>query len=98
VEVGKQAQTIVNSGPVPDYQIYMPLGWAPWVRVTYSGQNQKDYAEESEVPVFGPSSKRSWYLWIPMPAAVRVLVLVSAHPKLHVTEFCQTLRLDYVIA
>jgi hypothetical protein len=26
MEVGKQAQTIVNSGSGPDYQIYIPLG------------------------------------------------------------------------
>ena len=26
LEVGKQAQTIVNSGSGPDYQIYIPLG------------------------------------------------------------------------
>jgi hypothetical protein len=40
-EVGDQAQTTVKSGSGPDYQIYIPLGWAPWVRETYSGQTQK---------------------------------------------------------
>jgi hypothetical protein len=40
-EVGDQAQTVVNSGSGPDYQICIPLGCAPWVRVTYSGQTQK---------------------------------------------------------
>jgi hypothetical protein len=40
-EVGDEAQTIVNSGSGPDYQIYILLGWAPWVRVEYSGQTQK---------------------------------------------------------
>jgi hypothetical protein len=28
LEVGNQAQTIVNSESGPDYQIYTPLGWA----------------------------------------------------------------------
>jgi hypothetical protein len=41
---------------------------------------KKDYTEESEVPVLVTFQQRS--LWIPMPAALRVLVLVSAHPKL----------------
>jgi hypothetical protein len=78
--VGDQAQTIVDSGTGPDYQIYIPLGWAPWVRVTYSGQTQIDYTDESEVSVLVTFQQRS--LWIPMPAALRVLVMVSAHPKL----------------
>jgi hypothetical protein len=43
LEVGKQAQTIVNSGSGPDYQICIPLGCAgPLVRVTYSGLIHKE--------------------------------------------------------
>ena len=38
---GRSSTDSVNSGSGPDYQIYIPLGWAPWVRVAYSGQTQK---------------------------------------------------------
>jgi hypothetical protein len=80
--VGDQAQTTVTFGSGPDYQICIPLGWAPWVRVICSGQTQIDYTEESKVSVPVTFQQRSASLWIPMPAALRVLVLVPAHPKL----------------
>jgi hypothetical protein len=38
---GRSSTDSVNSGSGPDYQIYILLGWAPWVRVTNSGQTQK---------------------------------------------------------
>jgi hypothetical protein len=38
---GRSSTDSINSGSGPDYQIYIPLGWAPWVRVAYSGQTQK---------------------------------------------------------
>jgi hypothetical protein len=46
----------------------------------YSGQTQIDYIEESEASVLVIFQQRS--LWIPMPADLRVLVLVSAHLEL----------------
>ena len=50
------------------------------MRVTYSGLTQIDYTEESEISVLVTFQQRS--LWIPVPADLRVLVLVSAHPKM----------------
>ena len=52
------------------------------VRVMNSGQTQIDYTEESEVSVLVTFQQRLGPLWIPVPADLRVLVLVSAHPKL----------------
>ena len=80
-EVGDQAQTIVNSGSGPDYQICIPLGWAPWVRVAYSGQTQKKIIlKRVKFQFLWPSSKDPCGFQCQLLYAF--IVLVSAHPKL----------------
>ena len=79
--MGDQAQTVLTLGldQITKF-IYRLDEHGPLVRVTYSVLTQIDYTEESEVSVLVTFQQRS--LWIPVPADLRVLVLVSAHPKL----------------
>jgi hypothetical protein len=82
-EVEDQVQTIVNSGCGPDYQIYVPLGWAPWVRVAYSSQTQKGPAKMSTSVDSNASC---------------VTCFTSGVSSSKIAEFCSTLRLVYATA
>ena len=84
----------VNSGSGPDYQICIPLGWAPWVRVAYSGPTQSVFRLDRV-----KSSSCDLPAKIPVDSNASCFTCFSSGVSSpEIAEFCPTLRLVYGIA
>jgi hypothetical protein len=92
--VGDQAQTIDNPGSEPDYQFYLLLRWAPWVRVAYSSQTQSVFRMDRV-----KSSSCDLPAKFPLDSNTNCFTCFSSGVSSpEIAEFCPTLRLVYVIA